>query len=189
MTYTRFTEIADTGKTKVWAVDNVNDGSHLGVIKWHGPWRKYVLRIEEKTIWSADCLRDVVEFIEKRMAERSLEQARRKDHVVIPLEPNDLTSNDGGRTWQRVCEHGETGPHDYEVAGERGPVDGWRCPGPPAAPERCCDMHNKHCEPTRWKCCPGCPEYHHGLHADEYGGPVRASHHDGSTCVLDTAPG
>lgn len=67
MTYTRFTETHDTGKTKVWSVDNCNDGSHLGLVKWHGPWRKYVLMIESRTIWSPDCLRDVAEFCEQQM--------------------------------------------------------------------------------------------------------------------------
>lgn len=71
MTYTRFTEISDTGKTKVWSVDNVNDGSHLGLVKWHGPWRKYVLMIQSHTIWSADCLKDVTEFIAHQMNLRS----------------------------------------------------------------------------------------------------------------------
>lgn len=70
MTYIAFTETRDTGKTKVWSVDNTNDGSHLGEIKWRGGWRKYVLAIEPDTIWSSDCLRDVVDFMERQMAFR-----------------------------------------------------------------------------------------------------------------------
>lgn len=67
MTFTRFSEIGDTGKTKIWSVDNSNDGSHIGVIKWHGAWRKYVLWPAPRTIWSPDCLRDVASFIDKEM--------------------------------------------------------------------------------------------------------------------------
>lgn len=70
MTYIEFTEIADTGKTKIWSVDNTNDGSHIGQVKWHGPWRKYVLRPASNTIWSPDCLAEVAKFIEFRMKER-----------------------------------------------------------------------------------------------------------------------
>lgn len=70
MTFLAFTEIKDTGKTKVWSVDNSNDGSFLGTISWRGGWRKYVLNVEPQTIWSADCLADVSKFIDARMAER-----------------------------------------------------------------------------------------------------------------------
>jgi hypothetical protein len=70
MTFLAFTETHDTGKTKVWSVDNSNDGSHLGVVKWHGAWRKYVLLTEPNCIWSPDCLADVAHFIGERMVER-----------------------------------------------------------------------------------------------------------------------
>lgn len=70
MTYTIFTEIRDTGLTKVWSVDNSNNGSHIGTVRWHGPWRKYVLLPTHPTIWSADCLQDVARFIDEQMAAR-----------------------------------------------------------------------------------------------------------------------
>lgn len=78
MTYLTFTETADTGKTKVWSVDNSNDGSHLGEVKWHGAWRKYVLHVEPNCIWSADCLWDVQRFIADRMSERLQAQRERQ---------------------------------------------------------------------------------------------------------------
>jgi hypothetical protein len=70
MTYLAFTETFDTGKTKVWSVDNTNDGSHLGEIRWRGGWRKYVL-VTCDTVWSPDCLLDVADFINARMRERA----------------------------------------------------------------------------------------------------------------------
>jgi hypothetical protein len=70
VTYTIFTEVSDTGKTKVWSVDNSDNGSHIGVVKWRGGWRKYALFPESDTLWSADCLRDVANFIDARMKER-----------------------------------------------------------------------------------------------------------------------
>lgn len=42
---------------------------------------------------------------------------------------------------------------------------------------RCCDMHNRHCEPPSELCCAGCTEAAH----DTF--PIR--HADGSRCVLD----
>lgn len=69
MTYIEFTEVADTGKTKVWDVHNTRDGSKLGQVRWYGAWRKYVLH-SRNAIWSPDCLFDVMTFIDKQMAER-----------------------------------------------------------------------------------------------------------------------
>lgn len=45
-------------------------------------------------------------------------------------------------------------------------------------PERCCDMHNQHCEPPSELCCYACTEASH----DTF--PIR--HADGSRCVMDT---
>lgn len=70
MTFLAFTEVRDTGKTKVWSVDNMEDRSHLGHVRWYGGWRKYIFEVDQPTIWSADCLADVAEFIEFAMAER-----------------------------------------------------------------------------------------------------------------------
>lgn len=89
MTFVAFAEIHDTGKTKMWEVRNSNDGSYLGVIRWHGAWRKYVLDscvytmvggvpcrqptgmaadgVALPTLWSEDCLRDVAAFVKNQM--------------------------------------------------------------------------------------------------------------------------
>lgn len=75
MTYLQFTETRDIGKTKVWRVENSNDGSFLGVIRWHGAWRKYVLDVMPDCIWSEDCLGDVTRFIGARMEERRVAAA------------------------------------------------------------------------------------------------------------------
>jgi hypothetical protein len=52
----------------------------------------------------------------------------------------------------------------------------------------CCDLHNRNCEPPSELCCSGCTEFHHGMHADppNYDRTL-TSHHDGSSCVLDSA--
>jgi hypothetical protein len=79
MTYTRFELEGDTGKTKVWRVYNCNDGSRLGRISWHGPWRKYCFWPEGHTIWSPDCLHDVAKFMEDQMKLRRAERNKKAD--------------------------------------------------------------------------------------------------------------
>lgn len=68
--YLRFIETADTGKTKVWDVLSRSRGNRLAVIKWHGPWRQYVMYPEHPTLWNVGCLSDIQSFITARMAER-----------------------------------------------------------------------------------------------------------------------
>lgn len=68
--YLRFIEIADTGKTKVWDVLSRSRGNRLAVIKWHGPWRQYVMYPDHLTLWNVGCLSDIQSFITARMAER-----------------------------------------------------------------------------------------------------------------------
>ena len=67
--YLDFIQIRDTGKTKVWQVQN-KSGAAIGKIGWYGPWRKYVFYPHSDTLWDNACLRDMVKFIEGRMAER-----------------------------------------------------------------------------------------------------------------------
>lgn len=67
-----FTEIADTGKTKIWNVNNRKDHSFLGQVKWHGAWRQYCFSTldTQECIWNADCLAELTAFIKKQMWDR-----------------------------------------------------------------------------------------------------------------------
>ena len=56
-------------KTKQWALENV-DGTLLGEIAWHGPWRCYVVTPLQHTIFHAQCLRDIAEFLTSVRKER-----------------------------------------------------------------------------------------------------------------------
>jgi hypothetical protein len=70
-TWLTFTEIADSGKTKIWSVDNAHDMSYLGLVKWHGPWRQYVFVTPGlNTIWNPACLDEMSAFIRTQMEER-----------------------------------------------------------------------------------------------------------------------
>lgn len=42
----------------------------LGVIKWYGPWRRYIFEAYEGVVWSWGCLEQIQDFIKKLMEER-----------------------------------------------------------------------------------------------------------------------
>ena len=56
-------------KTKRWSLENV-DGTLLGEIAWHGAWRCYVVTPLQNTIFHAQCLRDIAEFLASVRKER-----------------------------------------------------------------------------------------------------------------------
>ena len=47
-----------------------SNGATLGHIRWYAHWRRYVLEPASARVWDRECLTDVVEFIDARMAER-----------------------------------------------------------------------------------------------------------------------
>ncbi len=69
-----FTEAGTSasGKTKIWHVTGKNgpaDG--IGIIRWHGPWRKYVYESDE-AFYDPDCLRLIADFLEAATKEHKL---------------------------------------------------------------------------------------------------------------------
>lgn len=56
-----------SGKTKVWEVRNISNGTHSddvpGFIRWHGAWRGYVYECEA-SFYDAKCLRQIADFID-----------------------------------------------------------------------------------------------------------------------------
>ena len=65
-------------KTHRWAVLNREAGNLLGVISWYGAWRQYTYNPEPGTVYSAGCLRDIAEVIERKNADhkQQLKNAR-----------------------------------------------------------------------------------------------------------------
>lgn len=59
-----------SGKTLIWNVVNVhpNNACTLGVIRWHGPWRKYVFEQPDGAYYDWECLRKIADFIEAATA-------------------------------------------------------------------------------------------------------------------------
>lgn len=67
--YLNFTQISDTGKTKLIGVGN-NSGEKLGMIRWKPGWRRYAFEPNEGTIFDSSCMKEIVEFIDSLMDER-----------------------------------------------------------------------------------------------------------------------
>jgi hypothetical protein len=68
--YLRFVLIADTGKTLVYNVISVNQGSILGRLLWWGSWRQYVFEPAPYTVWNKDCLRELAAYLDNLIAAR-----------------------------------------------------------------------------------------------------------------------
>ena len=60
------------GKPYYFVMNNKSRGRDtLGVIAWYEPWKKYVLESEQRVIWSADCLANVIEFLNELNKEKA----------------------------------------------------------------------------------------------------------------------
>ena len=57
-------------KTLDYDVVSNSSGELLGMIEWYNVWRQHCLSPEEGTIWNADCLADVQNFLAKLKADR-----------------------------------------------------------------------------------------------------------------------
>jgi len=64
--------LSPTGKTKRWEVLTL-EGTVIGHIKWHGPWRKYSFFPCFDTVFENDCLQDIIDFNKQAMAEKKAE--------------------------------------------------------------------------------------------------------------------
>jgi hypothetical protein len=79
--YLKFKHERRLPKTSTWMVQATEDenGFLLGIIKWHGPWRKYCFFPEGNTLFCPDCLNEVINFINEQM---QLHKKRKK--ILIP---------------------------------------------------------------------------------------------------------
>jgi hypothetical protein len=76
--YLLFIEVGSKPKTKVFEVKNKISLYKLGSIKWFPAWRKYCFFIDVPSIFDADCLSDIQDFINTLMAERKKDKERGK---------------------------------------------------------------------------------------------------------------
>lgn len=63
--YFRIVETERKPKTKVYAVINKKSGFQLGAIQWYSAWRQYCFAPAADTIFSDDCMQDIVNFVKE----------------------------------------------------------------------------------------------------------------------------
>jgi len=63
--YLEFRLLEQKPKTQVIEVISKCHGNRLGIIKWFGRWRRYALFPESTIVFDAECLNDIVSYIEK----------------------------------------------------------------------------------------------------------------------------
>ena len=61
---------SDSGKTNRWDVRSTHDGSLLALVRWYGPWRRYVVYPQAGALFDASCLRSITQFLETEMEVR-----------------------------------------------------------------------------------------------------------------------
>ena len=73
--YIRFEVSFQTfGGKQVYQIVNKRSQEPIGNVFWYPRWRKWVARFDEDSVWSDDCLQEVMDFI--RLTSKG------KDHVV-----------------------------------------------------------------------------------------------------------
>lgn len=76
--YIKFVDMTDEpdAKTKTIKVVSVREGYTLGVIKWHGAWRRYTFFPDGDTVWSDESLQEIEEKIQELMRQWNLKKIR-----------------------------------------------------------------------------------------------------------------
>ena len=59
-----------SGLTKLWSVKSVA-GVTLGTISWHAPWRRYCFTPATNTIFDANCLQEINNFLFQEMVKHA----------------------------------------------------------------------------------------------------------------------
>lgn len=59
-------------KTDVYQVVTKDGNTLLGIVSWYASWRKYSFMPNSNCVFETQCLKDIVEFIDKLMLERKL---------------------------------------------------------------------------------------------------------------------
>ena len=64
--YIHFVEVTVSGKTKEWDCRANSNNDWLAGVAWYPQWKKYcVMASNEYAVFSADCLRDMADLLEK----------------------------------------------------------------------------------------------------------------------------
>ena len=69
--YLTFELIEMKTKTLVYSCYNSNLGTELGKVKWYPQWRQYCYFPTVQVVYNKDCLKHIVQFIEKLKWDRA----------------------------------------------------------------------------------------------------------------------
>ena len=72
MKYLEIRLIEKKDRTNVYGVFSKSSGHMLAEIKWYPSWRTYCLFPMSATVWSFDCLENMVNFIKQEMDKRKV---------------------------------------------------------------------------------------------------------------------
>ena len=83
--YLEFVDVPNhSGKTRKVNVVSKKHGYSLGLIQWFGRWRQYVFVPAPETVFNKDCLRDIAQYLQDMMDERSMEKfLRPTDRIAL----------------------------------------------------------------------------------------------------------
>lgn len=67
-------------RTRKWWVRSKANGNHLGQVRWWTSWRRYTFVPHHSSLFDADCLWDIADFLAKETANRKEARAEEKKH-------------------------------------------------------------------------------------------------------------
>jgi len=78
--FMHFVKVEDKPKTSVWDCINNRSEAALGRIAWYPTWRQYLFGgfLFGNAVFSADCLRDIAEFLDALKAQRAEERENKQ---------------------------------------------------------------------------------------------------------------
>lgn len=65
-------------RTDRWRVLSARTGVPLGMVEFRSTWRQYVFVPGERTLFAADCMMEVAEFLTQLKEERAVAAAKKK---------------------------------------------------------------------------------------------------------------
>jgi penicillin-binding protein-related factor A (putative recombinase) len=69
--YIDFELVEQKPKTSVYVIRNIHSQMIIGYIKWYAQWRQYCFFPLENAVYSVGCLKDIIDFVEQLMKERT----------------------------------------------------------------------------------------------------------------------
>lgn len=66
-------------RTDRWRVVSARSGVPLGMVEFRPTWRQYVFVPDGRTLFAADCMTEIAEFLTQLKEERALKAAKKRE--------------------------------------------------------------------------------------------------------------